>query len=150
MKPRLVMAVLTAMMLLAVWREADAQGGAATAAPPASIPTLALNSVARHGFVYAGGQYVGEWGSRKEATIGGATYVEVMVPKQIRSPYPAVFLHGAGQTGTDWLQTPDGRPGWAYNFLDMGYHQVHHDLDSEERRVDLVNVGSGESVEVSS
>ena len=25
------------------------------------------------------------------------------------------------QTGVDWLLTPDGRPGWAYNFLDMGY-----------------------------
>ena len=48
-------------------------------------------------------------------------YVEVMVPKQVRSPYPVVFFHGAGQTGVDWLQTPDGRPGWAYNFLDMGY-----------------------------
>ena len=53
--------------------------------------------------------------------MGGAMYVEVMVPKQIRSPYPIVFFHGAGQTGVDWLQTPDGRPGWAYNFLDMGY-----------------------------
>ena len=53
--------------------------------------------------------------------MGGAMYVEVMVPKQIRSPYPVVFFHGAGQTGVDWLQTPDGRPGWAYNFLDMGY-----------------------------
>jgi pimeloyl-ACP methyl ester carboxylesterase len=43
------------------------------------------------------------------------------VPRQIRHPYPIVFLHGAGQTGVDWLQTPDGRPGWAYNFLDQGY-----------------------------
>ena len=53
--------------------------------------------------------------------MGGAMYVEVMVPKQIRSPYPVVLIHGAAQTGVDWLLTPDGRPGWAYNFLEMGY-----------------------------
>jgi pimeloyl-ACP methyl ester carboxylesterase len=101
--------------------EALAQSAAAKAAPPSSIPTVALTNVARHGFWYAGGKYVGELGAQKEATIGGAMYVEVMVPKQIRSPYPVVLFHGAGQTGVDWLQTPDGRPGWAYNFLDMGY-----------------------------
>ena len=100
---------------------AHAQSGASKASPPASIPTVSLNNVARHGFFYAGGKYVGELGADKESTMGGAMYVEVMVPKQIRSPYPIVFLHGAGQTGVDWLQTPDGRPGWAYNFLDMGY-----------------------------
>jgi len=40
-------------------------------------------------------------------------YVEVMVPHEIQHPYPIVFLHGAGQTGVDYLQTPDGRSGWA-------------------------------------
>src|SRR5436309_10521480 len=99
---------------------ADAQT-APKAAPPAGIPAIAINNVARQGFFYAGGRYVGELGPDKESTMGGAMYVEVLVPKQIRSPYPIVFLHGAGQTGVDWLQTPDGRPGWAYNFLDMGY-----------------------------
>jgi pimeloyl-ACP methyl ester carboxylesterase len=74
--------------------------------------------VAYHGFFYAGGQYVREGA---EATMGGAMYVEVMVPREIRHPYPVVFFHGAGQTGVDWLQTPDGRPGWAYDFLEMGY-----------------------------
>ena len=65
--------------------------------------------------------------------MGGAMYVEVMVPKQIRSPYPVVFLHGAGQTGVDWLQTPDGRPGWAYNFLDMGYVVYLQDFPARGR-----------------
>ena len=81
----------------------------------------ALDNVARHGFFFVGGKYVGELGANKESTMGGAMYVEVMVPKQIRSPYPVVLIHGAAQTGVDWLLTPDGRPGWAYNFLDMGY-----------------------------
>src|SRR5579863_10058471 len=55
------------------------------------------------------------------STEDSAEYVEVMVPKKIRHPYPIVFFHGAGQTGTDWLQTPDGRPGWAYFFIKQGY-----------------------------
>ena len=101
--------------------DAAAQNAAARATPPSTIPTVSLANVARHGFWYAGGKYVGELGEGKESTMGGAMYVEVMVPRQIRSPYPIVFFHGAGQTGVDWLQTPDGRPGWAYNFLDMGY-----------------------------
>jgi len=123
MKRRTSSVVVAALVLAAggSWSEANAQGAPSKAAPPASIPTMPLNTVARHGFFYAGGKYVGELGPDKEATMGGAMYVEVMVPKQIRSPYPVVFLHGAGQTGVDWLQTPDGRPGWAYNFLDMGY-----------------------------
>ena len=100
---------------------AEAQSPTAKATPPPAIPRVALTNVARQGFFYAGGEYVGQIGPMKEPTMGGAMYFEVMVPKKIRSPYPIVFLHGAGQTGTDWLQTPDGRPGWAFNFLDMGY-----------------------------
>src|SRR5437762_13513422 len=57
-------------------------------APGLGIPTIAINNVARQGFFYAGGKYVGELGPEKESTMGGAMYVEVLVPKQIRSPYP--------------------------------------------------------------
>ena len=63
-------------------------------------------------------KYVGAPGKE---VMDGAEYVEVMVPKKIRHPYPIVFFHGAGQTATDWLQTPDGRPGWAYFFIKQGY-----------------------------
>jgi hypothetical protein len=71
-------------------------------APPESIPTVSLDNVARHGYFYVGGEYVGEPG---EETMGGAMYVEVLVPEEILHPYPIVLLHGAGQTGVDWLQT---------------------------------------------
>ena len=114
------LALLVALVGLTSWSQAHAQSHVSRAVPSA-IPTVALDQVARHGFFFAGGKYVGELGATKESTMGGAMYVEVMVPRQIRSPYPVVFLHGAGQTGVDWLQTPDGRPGWAYNFLEMGY-----------------------------
>ena len=95
-----------------------AAAGVFAQAPPESIPMVSLDNVAQQGFFYVGGEYVGEPGRE---TMGGAMYVEVMVPREIRHPYPSVFLHGAGPTGVDWLLTPDGRPGWAYNFLDMGY-----------------------------
>src|SRR5712672_4536552 len=94
-----------------------AQNGPA-GAPPKSIPTFSTDDVARTVFFYAGGKYVGPAG--KEA-MDGAEYVEVMVPKKIRHPYPIVIFHGNGQTGTDWLQTPDGRAGWAYYLVKQGY-----------------------------
>jgi len=127
-----IVAVVAFVACAGAWSHADAQGAAARAIPPA-IPTVALDAVARHGFFYAGGRYVGELGPNKESTMGGAMYVEVLVPRQIRSPYPVVFLHGAGQTGVDWLQTPDGRPGWAYNFLNMGYVVYLQDFPARGR-----------------
>src|SRR5688500_16847106 len=134
MKPR---SVVLALILATGGLVADAAAQTAPRAVPPTIPTVALNSVARHGFFYAGGKYVGELGDDKESTMGGAMYVEVMVPKQIRSPYPVVFLHGAGQTGVDWLQTPDGRPGWAYNFLEMGYVVYMQDFPTDRKSTRL-------------
>lgn len=100
-----------------VWFAMKAQS-ASPAMPPASIPTFSTEDIASTGFFYAGGHYVGDKGKE---VMAGAMYVEVMVPKNIRRANPIVFLHGAGQTGTDWLQTPDGRPGWAYFFIKQGY-----------------------------
>jgi pimeloyl-ACP methyl ester carboxylesterase len=46
----------------------------------------------------------------------------VWVPKKIRHPYPILFIQaGGGQTNIALLQTPDGRPGWAYDFVNQGY-----------------------------
>ena len=83
MKPRLVL--FLAFIGLTGWSHADAQNHVSRAVP-SSIPTVALDNVARHGFFFAGGKYVGELGPDKESTMGGAMYVEVMVPRQIRSP----------------------------------------------------------------
>ena len=92
---------------------------AAGAASPASIPTFATPNIGREGHFYVGGHYTGQPGSE---IMFGAMYVEVMVPKKIRHPYPIVFIcGGAGQTAVTALQTPDGRPGWAYDFLNQGY-----------------------------
>lgn len=34
---------------------------------------------------------------------------------------PLVLVHGAAHTGSCYLQTPDGRPGWAQQFAALGY-----------------------------
>ena len=88
-----------------------------TASVPAGIPAIESN-VARQGYFYVGGRYVGEPG--REVMIG-QMYVEVWVPREVRQPYPIVFFHGASSTGTTWMQTPDGRRGWAHYFVDQGY-----------------------------
>ena len=90
----------------------------ALASPPSSIPTFSTDNIARQGFFYAGGKYVGDAGNQ---IMGEAMYTEVWVPKRVRHPYPVVFFHGNGQTGAVWRQTPDGRQGWAYYLVDEGY-----------------------------
>jgi len=89
------------------------------AIPGAGIPTISTASIARVGHFYVGGRYVGDPGKE---IMTGAMYVDVMVPSKIRHPYPVVFIcGGAGQTAVTVLQTPDGRPGWAYDFVNSGY-----------------------------
>jgi pimeloyl-ACP methyl ester carboxylesterase len=39
----------------------------------------------------------------------------------VRRPYPLVLIHGAAQTATNWMGTPDGRKGWAEYFVEQGY-----------------------------
>ena len=47
----------------------------------------------------------------------GQMFVQYQIPEHIRHPYPIVMVHGGGGQGTDFLGTPDGRPGWATYFL---------------------------------
>jgi pimeloyl-ACP methyl ester carboxylesterase len=48
-------------------------------------------------------------------------YVQWEAPQQPRQPEPVVLIHGGGGQGTDWLGTPDGRPGWATYLVQAGY-----------------------------
>src|SRR2546427_11470552 len=99
MNPRRFLVVLTALTLVVGVSRGFAQSAASKAAPSASIPTVSLNNVARHGFYYAGGKYVRDRGPDKESTMGGAMSGVGMGRKQIRAPYPGVLLHGAGEAG---------------------------------------------------
>ena len=52
---------------------------------------------------------------------GMQMYVERWVPRELRHPYPVVLIHGGFGQGSDWFSTPDGKRGWATQFLEQGY-----------------------------
>ena len=82
------------------------------------VPAVDQSAVAKRGYFYVGGKYVGEPGKE---IMQGQIYVEVLAPKKQRRPYPLVLIHGAAQTATNWMGTPDGRKGWAEYFVEQGY-----------------------------
>ena len=92
-------------------------GALAQQAPPL-IPIHDQSAVGARGFFYVGGEYTGVPGNE---IMSGQMYVEVVVPKVQRKPYPLVLIHGAGQTATNWMGTPDGRKGWTDYFVEQGY-----------------------------
>ncbi|CAJ0551341.1 Ff.00g112710.m01.CDS01 [Fusarium sp. VM40] len=52
----------------------------------------------------------------------GQMYVERLVPVEGASQTtPIVFIHGQAQTGTNFLNKPDGGRGWASQFISQGY-----------------------------
>ena len=86
--------------------------------PKLPVPAVDQSAVAQRGYFYVGGKYVGEPGKE---IMQGQVYVEVLAPKDVRRPYPLVLIHGAAQTATNWMGTPDGRKGWAEYFVEQGY-----------------------------
>ena len=82
------------------------------------ITTLAAATFSSREYFFAGGKYSGPPGSE---VMTGQMYVEVLRPQKVTRKYPIVFFHGLGQTATNWMNTPDGRPGWADFFLNQGY-----------------------------
>jgi pimeloyl-ACP methyl ester carboxylesterase len=79
---------------------------------------LAQHALSTREFFYVGGVYAGQGDAE---VMAGQMYVEVLRPARVTKPYPLVFFHGAGQTATNWMSTPDGRAGWADYFLAQGY-----------------------------
>ena len=110
---------LAAAFLAAGWFAANAKKSASAASSSSGITTFSTANIGRQGHFYVGGHYVGTPGNE---TMDGAMYVEVWVPKDIRHPYPLVFVTGGGGQGVySLIETPDGRPGWAYDFVNQGY-----------------------------
>ncbi|HEV2202234.1 MAG TPA: hypothetical protein VGR73_20640 [Bryobacteraceae bacterium] len=137
MKMRMNMRVtttgLSALVALAVsaWFGTGALNAAGGAAPPSTVPTFSTAEIGRQGHFYVGGHWAGEPGKE---TMDGAAYVEVWVPKNIRHPYPMVFIAGGGgQWAYNLIQTPDGRPGWAYDFVRQGYTVYMMDYPGQGR-----------------
>jgi pimeloyl-ACP methyl ester carboxylesterase len=99
---------------------------AATVGALAAISDLAAQTVPSNNLDLAEWSYFWIGVERAELARGTVVngrqmYVEYMVPAQLRHPYPIVMVHGGGGQGTDWMGTPDGRPGWATYFLLEGY-----------------------------
>src|SRR5262245_51753491 len=57
----------------------------------------------------------------KQTIMIGQMFVQYQIPKNKTRPYPVVMVHGGGQTGSNFLSTPDGRRGWADDFVATGY-----------------------------
>lgn len=98
----------TAMAAVAVSGQAFAQSATATAP----------SAVHERTFFFTGGTYVGEPGKE---IMKGQMYVERLAPTEARRPFPLILIHGAAQTATNWMMTPDGRKGWAEYFVEQGY-----------------------------
>jgi pimeloyl-ACP methyl ester carboxylesterase len=88
---------------------------AGCATPSSGGKTLAI---AEQGFFYIGGGYTK---TKDGQVMTGQMFVQYQVPEKTTQPYPVVMWHGGGQTGTNFLGTPDGREGWANYFLRRGY-----------------------------
>ncbi len=103
------------LSLLATLLATLALAGCATApGPQGETPrTASVRDV-----FYVGGRYVGEPGKE---LMAGQMFVERLSPAKVTRPLPLVLVHGAAQTSSNWLTTPDGRKGWAEHFLEQGY-----------------------------
>jgi pimeloyl-ACP methyl ester carboxylesterase len=97
-------------------------GSPMTSSPPPGTaePARAASplTISEQGAFWVGvGRKPTEAGTAAEA----AMYVQYQIPADLRHPLPVVMVHGGGGQGTDYLSTPDGRPGWATRFLQAGY-----------------------------
>ncbi len=52
------------------------------------------------------------------------TYFDVLEPAAGSAKPPMMLIHGGAHTGSCYLATADGRPGWAYAFARRGYKVV--------------------------
>ena len=110
----------------------------------AAYSTATSVSYTRYYF-YVGGHYVQVTsGNTTSQYMTGQIYVEKLTPAHVTKPVPIIFIAGAGQTGTNFLHTPDGREGWAHYFLSQGY--VVYLSDQPERGRSFWLPGNGEMV----
>jgi pimeloyl-ACP methyl ester carboxylesterase len=76
--------------------------------------------IAKQGMFFVGGQYYTSAADGLKY-MSGQMYVEYQIPETVTHPYPVVLIHGGAQTGTNFIATPDGQPGWAQFFVANGY-----------------------------
>ncbi|KAH6644179.1 Alpha/Beta hydrolase protein [Boeremia exigua] len=82
--------------------------------------------VPKREILYVGGRYTNVTDSTTNLTslvLIEQIYVEKLspIPGPVDPPLPIIFIAGAAQSGTNFLDTPDGRPGWASYFVAKGH-----------------------------
>ena len=75
--------------------------------------------IARQGYFFVNGTYF----TATDGTqfLANQSYVEYQIPEKLEHPFPIVFFPGGGQTGTNFMGTPDDRAGWGQFFVAHGY-----------------------------
>jgi pimeloyl-ACP methyl ester carboxylesterase len=77
---------------------------------------LQAADIGQFGYFFVGGHYTAD-----KSAMTGQSHVFYLLPGHRTRKLPVIFVPGMGQTITNFLKTPDGRPGWAKQFLDQGY-----------------------------
>ena len=63
----------------------------------------------------------------------GPLFVSWEAPEAVTHPFPIVLIHGGAMQGTEWLDTPGGRPGWAQRLVEQGYAVLTVDRPTQGR-----------------
>src|SRR5690606_10033 len=71
--------------------------------------------------------------------VVGQLYVQEYRLAQPRFPVPILLWHGGGMCGSQWEATPDGRDGWLWNFLSLGFDVLVSDAPERGRSPWLMN-----------
>ncbi|ORX98243.1 Alpha/Beta hydrolase protein [Clohesyomyces aquaticus] len=106
-----------------------------------------MDIVPKREVLYVGGQYTkvtDDITNNTSTAILGQIYVEKLSPNPAPAtpPLSIIFIAGAAQTGTNFLDTPDGRPGWASYFLSKDHTVYLSDQPSRGRSFWLPGQGS--------
>jgi pimeloyl-ACP methyl ester carboxylesterase len=104
-----------------------------------------------------GAKYIGyttEPGDNGSLDVVNPMFVQYMLPANSRHAYPVVMIHGGGGQGTDWLETPDGRDGWADYFVTDGWDvyvvdRPSHGRSQSNRECGNATVGVGNTAIIS-
>ncbi|KAL4753549.1 hypothetical protein BDW72DRAFT_190997 [Aspergillus terricola var. indicus] len=111
---------------------------------PAATGSHEAEALHRRSYFYVGGEYVN---TTDGWMMHNQMYVEKLSPANGSTQlYPIVFLHGGAQTGTNFLNKPDGGRGWASWFLSHGYEVYIVDRTMTARSPVLPADGYDESV----
>src|SRR5262245_16569077 len=121
-------------------------GTIAAAAVVFSVPVLAGGEAGRLALRDLGAKFVGyttEPGDKGSVNVKNAMFVQYMLPANRRHAHPLVMIHGGGGQGTDWLETPDGRDGWADYFVADGWDVYVVDRPGHGRSQSNPSCGDG-------